>query len=71
MYLTNQINPQLKYDTELVLLKSILSIYIMKNNYEAFYQMAKIQTSTSLKIEEDLLIQRLKKKAAGFLSSNS
>lgn len=51
LYLTEQINPQFSQDAEITLLKSVLNIYLMKNHFEAFYQISKIQNLGSLSTE--------------------
>jgi len=71
LYLTDQINPQFSQDAEITLLKSVLNIYLLKNHFEAFYQISRIQNLGSLSTEQDLTIHRLKKTAESFISKNS
>ena len=48
LYITDQINPQVSQDSELILLKSVINIYLLKNHFEAFYQIAQVQNRSSL-----------------------
>lgn len=48
LYITEQINPQVSQDSELILLKSVVNIYLLKNHFEAFYQIAQVQNRSSL-----------------------
>lgn len=71
LYLASQINIQFALDSEITLLNSILNIYLLRNHFEAFYQISKIQNQTSLSIQDDLIIHKLKQKAESYVSKNS
>jgi len=71
LYLASQINIQFALDSEITLLNSIINIYLLRNHFEAFYQISKIQNQTSLSIQDDLIIHKLKQKAESYVSKNS
>ena len=66
-----QINPQFGLDPEMILLRSIINTYLLKNHFEALFQISKIQNLSSLGMQEDLTIQRLKRRAEASVSKNS
>lgn len=67
----NKIDLSIKNEPDIIILRSMISIYMMNNNFEAMYYINKIKNSSKLDIQGELLIHRIKLKTQKDVSKNS
>jgi hypothetical protein len=63
----------IKFDThpDILILKTVINFFVLSNNFEAMYQMAKIKNKTVLNTKNKTLIHRIKVLTQRELEKNS
>lgn len=62
LYLLGIINPYSRNDPEIILIKSMINVYIIENNFEGLHELYKVQNRGTLSTKEELLAHRIRLK---------
>lgn len=71
IFLMNKIDLSIRNEPDIIILKSMISVYKMNNNFEALYYISQIKNSEMLDTQGELLMHRIKLKTQKDISDNA